>query len=112
MIDRLPPGTGTARRREQQIDKVVNRGTVVTGLAYGGRFTEARTQGETYLARFAEAATTPGELGAIADAHNGLAWPTRSRGSRDWHGGPTPLRSPPIRRATITCSRSSTCARN
>jgi DNA-binding CsgD family transcriptional regulator/tetratricopeptide (TPR) repeat protein len=73
MIDRLPPGTGTARRREQQIDKFVNRGTLVAGLAYGGRLTEARTRGERYIAQFAAGATTPSELGAIADVHNGLS---------------------------------------
>jgi DNA-binding CsgD family transcriptional regulator len=72
-IDRLPPGTGATGRREQQIDKVVNRGTLVSGLAGGGRLTEARRQGEHYLARFADAATTPAERGAIADAHMGLA---------------------------------------
>jgi DNA-binding CsgD family transcriptional regulator/tetratricopeptide (TPR) repeat protein len=72
MVDRLPPGTGTTRR-EQQIDMVANRGMLVPGLAYGGRLTEARAQGETFLARFAGPATTPGELGAIADAHLGLA---------------------------------------
>ena len=73
MIDRLPPGTGVARRREQLIDKVVNRGTIIANLAHGGRLAEARTQGEHYLARFADAATTPAERGAIADAHQGLA---------------------------------------
>jgi DNA-binding CsgD family transcriptional regulator len=72
-IDRLPPGTGTARRREQQIDTLANRGTLVLGLAYGGRLIEARTQGEHLLARFADAATTPAELGAIAAVHNGLS---------------------------------------
>ena len=50
MIDRLPPGIGVARRREQQIDKAVNRGTLIACLAHGGRLTEARTQGESYLA--------------------------------------------------------------
>ena len=50
MIDRLPPGTGAARRREQQIDKVANRGTLIAVLAHGGRLAEARTQGEAYLA--------------------------------------------------------------
>ena len=73
IIDRLPPGTGTARRREQQIDKVANRGTLVAGLAHGGRLAEARARGEHYLARFADAATTPGELGAIAAVHHGLS---------------------------------------
>ena len=42
-------------------------------LAYGGRLTEARTQGESYLATITESATTPGEPGAIADAHYSLA---------------------------------------
>ena len=46
MVDRLPPGTGAARRREQQIDKVANRGTLIANLARGGRLAEARTQGE------------------------------------------------------------------
>jgi DNA-binding CsgD family transcriptional regulator len=72
-IDRLPPGTGTARRREQQIDKLVNRGTLVAGLAHAGRLTEARTQGEHFLAWVADTAATPVERGAIADAHMGLA---------------------------------------
>jgi hypothetical protein len=73
MIDRLPPGNGATRRREQLIDKVSNRGTVVAGLAYGGRLTEARRYGETWLTRSADDATTPAELGAIADARHGLA---------------------------------------
>ena len=45
MVDRLPPGTGAARRREQRIDKVANRGTLFAILARGGRLAEARTQG-------------------------------------------------------------------
>src|SRR5262249_32182576 len=49
MVDRLPPGSGTARRREQHIDTVANRGTLVAGLAFGGRLTEARRQGEACL---------------------------------------------------------------
>jgi DNA-binding CsgD family transcriptional regulator len=73
MIDRLPPGTGTARRREQQIDVAVNRGTLVAGLAYGGRFAEARSQGERYLAQYGASATAPNQLGALADVHHGLA---------------------------------------
>jgi DNA-binding NarL/FixJ family response regulator len=73
MIDRLPHGAGTARRREQQIDTVASRGTLVAGLAFGGRLTEARRRGEAWLARFGDAATAPWERGAIADAHSGLA---------------------------------------
>src|SRR5687768_1014013 len=46
MVDRLPPGTGAARRREQRIDKVANRGTLIAILARGGHLAEARTQGE------------------------------------------------------------------
>jgi DNA-binding CsgD family transcriptional regulator len=72
-IDRLPPGSGTARRREQQIDKVANRGLLIAFLAAGGRLAEARRLGETHLARVADAATTPAERGAIAQAHMGLA---------------------------------------
>jgi hypothetical protein len=72
MIDRLPPGAGS-RRREQLIDMVANRGTLIAGLAHGGRLTEARTQGESFLARFADVATTPAERGALAHIHNGLA---------------------------------------
>jgi DNA-binding CsgD family transcriptional regulator len=72
MIDRLPPGSGVTRR-EQQIDKVANRGTLTTFLAYGGSLAEARTWGERYLARFAEVVATSRELGAIADAQKGLA---------------------------------------
>ena len=73
LVDRLPPGTGTARRREQRIDKIANRGTLIIALARGGRLAEARTQGEAYLAKVTDPASTPGELGAIADAHSGLA---------------------------------------
>jgi hypothetical protein len=71
LIDRLPPETGITRRA-QQIDKVANRGTLISFLAYSGRLAEARTQGEIYLARRAQSATTPGGLGAIANAHSGL----------------------------------------
>jgi DNA-binding NarL/FixJ family response regulator len=73
MIDHLPPVSGTAHRREQHIDTVANRGTLVAGLAFGGRLTEARRRGEAWLARFVDAATAPWERGAIADAHSGLA---------------------------------------
>jgi DNA-binding CsgD family transcriptional regulator len=73
MVDRLPPGTGVARRREQRIDKVANRGTLIAILARGGHLAEARTQGEAYLAKIIDPAFTPGELGAIADANLGLA---------------------------------------
>ena len=73
MIDRLPPGTGGARRREQRIDKVANRGTLIAILARGGHLAEARTQGEDYLAKMTDPASTPGELGAIGDAHSGLS---------------------------------------
>jgi DNA-binding CsgD family transcriptional regulator len=73
VIDRLPPGTGTARRREQQIDKFANRGMLIASLAYGGHLVEARRQGDAYLAQFAEAATMPGDLSAIGHAHGGLA---------------------------------------
>ncbi len=45
---------------------------MTTFLAYGGRLAEARTHGETFLARFADGATNPAEGGAIADAHKGL----------------------------------------
>jgi DNA-binding CsgD family transcriptional regulator len=72
-IDQLPPGTGVARRRERQIDQVANRGTLIANLAYAGRLTETREQGEHYLARFAEVATTPVERGTIADVHFGLS---------------------------------------
>ena len=73
MVDRLPPGTGAARRREQRIDKVANRGTLIAILARGGHLAEARTQGEDYLAKMTEPASTPGDLGAIGDAHSGLS---------------------------------------
>jgi DNA-binding NarL/FixJ family response regulator len=73
MVDRLPPGTGAARRREQRIDKVANRGTLIAILSRGGHLTEARTQGEAYLAKMTDPASTPGELGAIGDAHSGLS---------------------------------------
>src|SRR5262249_48016227 len=73
IIERLPPGTGVARRREQQIDKASNRGALVAGLAYSGRFAEARRLGESWLAGFAEAAATPGEFGSLAKGPSGLA---------------------------------------
>ncbi len=73
MVDQLPPGIGAARRREQRIDKVANRGTLIAILARGGHLAEARTQGEAYLAKMTDPASTPGELGAIADAHSGLS---------------------------------------
>jgi ATP/maltotriose-dependent transcriptional regulator MalT len=73
MVDSMPQGTSDARRREQRIDKVANRGTLTTFLARGGRLSEARTQGEAFLTRFSKSANTPAELGAIADAHKGLA---------------------------------------
>jgi DNA-binding CsgD family transcriptional regulator len=82
-IDGLPPGTGAAGRRERQIDKIANRGTLVEGLAYGGRLTEARAQGEAYLARFAASATTPAELGAIANVHGGLSLAYALQGEPD-----------------------------
>jgi DNA-binding CsgD family transcriptional regulator len=72
-IDHLPQESDLLRRREQQIDKVVNRGTLIAVLAHGGHLTEARRQGEIWLARFADAATTPAEFGAIADARMALA---------------------------------------
>src|SRR5262249_1571499 len=72
MIDGLPPGIGTAHRRAQQIGRSVNRGTLVAGLARGGRLAEARRQGKTYLASFAVSTATLGERAAFADAHNGL----------------------------------------
>src|SRR5262245_48671406 len=38
---------GTIHRRDQLIEKVINRGTVAAGLAYGGGLSEARRRGET-----------------------------------------------------------------
>jgi hypothetical protein len=73
LVDRLPPGTGAARRRELRIDKVANRATAITALVRGGRLAEARAQGEAYLTKVTDPASTPGELGAIAEAHNALA---------------------------------------
>src|SRR5262249_5108375 len=87
-IERLPPGSGAVRRREQQIDKVANHGTQIFHLAYGGRLAEARGQGEAYLARFGEPATTPGDLGAIADAQMGMAMASACQGE------PGPARRP------------------
>jgi DNA-binding CsgD family transcriptional regulator len=72
-IDRLPPGIGNVRRRELQIDRVSNRGTLVTSYANGGWLTEARRQGEFHRERFATVATTPSELSATANASMGLA---------------------------------------
>ena len=66
MVDRLPPGTGAARRREQRIDKVANRGTLIAILARRTprRGAHARVN---YLAKMTDPASTPGELGAIGD---------------------------------------------
>jgi DNA-binding NarL/FixJ family response regulator len=72
-IDRIPSGAGKARRRAQQIDRVVNRGTLISGLAFVGQFSEAIAHGEQYLSRFPEAATSPTEFGMMADVHNGLS---------------------------------------
>jgi DNA-binding CsgD family transcriptional regulator/tetratricopeptide (TPR) repeat protein len=82
-IDRLPPGIGTVHRREQEIDKLANRGTLIEGLAYGGRLTEARVRGEAYLARFSAPATTPVEFGAIANVHSGLSLAYAFQGEPD-----------------------------
>jgi DNA-binding CsgD family transcriptional regulator len=71
-IENSPSGTGSGRR-ELQIDRFVNRGSLISGLAYGGRFTEAVAQGETWLARIAGSAVMAEQFGAIADLHNGLA---------------------------------------
>jgi DNA-binding NarL/FixJ family response regulator len=73
MVDRVSPGTGAAHGREERIDKAINRGTLIAGLAYSGRLAGARAQGEALLSRFAAAATIPGGLGAIAAAHHGLS---------------------------------------
>lgn len=70
--DQLPPGTGIARRREQQIDRMANRGTLTSSLAYVGQLAEARALGERHLAR-ATAATTPAEFGTLADLQAGLS---------------------------------------
>ncbi len=71
-IELFPAGTGSGRR-ELQIDRFVNRGTLISGLAYGGRLSEAIKQGEAYLARAPGSAVTAERFGAIADVHNGLA---------------------------------------
>jgi DNA-binding CsgD family transcriptional regulator len=73
LVDSLPPGTGVTRRREEQIDKIANRGTLIAILARGGRLAEARERGEAYLASVSDPAAMPGGLGAIADAQSGLA---------------------------------------
>jgi ATP/maltotriose-dependent transcriptional regulator MalT len=70
--ERLPTGAGLSRR-EQHIDKIANGGTLTICLAYGGYLAEARTRGEAYLSRSVDAASTPEELGAIADVYTGLA---------------------------------------
>ena len=56
--------------------------------------------GRTLSRTSADAATTPGGLGAIADAHHGLALAYALQGEPGWRGGPTPPRSRPMRRAT------------
>ena len=71
-IDRLRSESG-AGRREWQIDRFVNRGTLISGLAYGGQFTETIVQGEAHLAQVAGSASSPEQLGSIADVHNGLS---------------------------------------
>jgi len=85
-VEGLPPGTGVARRCEQQIDKIANRGTLIDSLAYVGRLAEARSQGVHYLALHDPSESTPGKLGERADVYNALALvyamqgePTQSR---------------------------------
>jgi DNA-binding NarL/FixJ family response regulator len=72
-IDRLPPGSGITRRRELQIDRFANRGTLISGLAYAGRFSEAIRQGEGFLTQFEASPVSPASPGMIADIHNGLS---------------------------------------
>jgi len=86
MVEELSPGTSPAQRREQQIDKIANRGTLIDSLSYVGRLNEARAQGEHYLALQGPLASTPGTLGEHADVHSALALvyamqgePTQSR---------------------------------
>jgi DNA-binding CsgD family transcriptional regulator len=72
-IDRLPSANSVRNRREQQIDKLANRGMLVLALAYGGRLTEARIQGESYCTQTSASQPTPAALGALAAVHQGLA---------------------------------------
>ena len=104
-IEHLPSGIGS--RRELQIDRFVNRGTLISGLAYGGRFTEAVTQGETYLAReWRVPRLRPNSSVRSPTFTMASLLPTRILGNRHWPGDRTPL---PLRRiglATITSRRS------
>lgn len=72
-IARLPPGTGTTGRREQRIETLVNRGTLVNNLAHFGHLREARAQAEGYLARLAAPRPTAAEAGVLANIHSALA---------------------------------------
>lgn len=73
VIAQLSPGVGPTRRREERLDRLANRGTLIEGLAYAGRLTEARERAEAYLADFGTRAPTSVEVGMLADVHNTLA---------------------------------------
>lgn len=73
VIDQLPPVTPAVRRREEQIDRIANRGTLTAFLAYLGHLAKARVQGERHLATMSTSVPTPAQLGAVADVHTGLS---------------------------------------
>ncbi len=73
LIEQLPLGTGTTRRRELWIDMWVNRGTVIAFLALSGRLTEARQRGERYREQLAESTSEPSMAATIADINDGLS---------------------------------------
>ena len=106
-IENSPSGTSSGRR-ELQIDRFVNRGSLISGLAYGGRFIEAVTQGETYLARMPGPRSWRNGLARSPTFTMASALPMRILGSRSWPGGHTPLRSPRTALAAITLRRSGT----
>lgn len=80
-IEALPPGFDDPRRRAERVDIIANRGTLIASLAFVGRFSEARAEGERYI----RAATTGGHAGvaAVADAWNGLAFAYAMLGAPD-----------------------------
>ena len=82
-IAAFPPGIGTARRRERQIDTIVNRASLVNNLAHFGHLTPAREEAERFLAGRATASRSTAELGALADAQSGLALLHALRGEPD-----------------------------
>lgn len=72
-VEALPLAEAAQRGREQTVDSVANRGTLIAWLALSGRLTEARTLAHGYLARATVAATDHKEAMHAAGAWSGLA---------------------------------------